>query len=239
MTLRFDFTGRSVVVTGGAAGIGAAVVEFFADAGADVTVADVVEPTAAKAARFVRCDVSDEDQVTDLFSQTVAAAGGIDILVNNAGVLRDRVLWKMQAADWDTVLAVHLRGTFLCMRAAVPHMRAAGHGRIVNVSSYTGLHGNIGQSAYGAAKAGIVGLTKTAAKELASFGIRVNAVVPNAETAMVASIPQEKYEQLRRLIPLGRFGRPEEMAAAIGFLSAEEADYVTGAVLAVDGGLSM
>jgi 3-oxoacyl-[acyl-carrier protein] reductase len=239
MTLRFDFTGRSVVVTGGAAGIGAAVAEFFADAGADVTVADVVEPAAAKAARFVRCDVSEEDQVTDLFSQTVAAAGGIDVLVNNAGVLRDRVLWKMQVADWDTVLAVHLRGTFLCMRAAVPHMRAAGHGRIVNVSSYTGLHGNIGQSAYAAAKAGIVGLTKTAAKELASFGIRVNAVVPNAETAMVASIPHEKYEQLRRLIPLGRFGRPEEMAAAIGFLSADEADYITGAVLAVDGGLSM
>jgi 3-oxoacyl-[acyl-carrier protein] reductase len=237
MTLLFDFTDRSVVVTGGAAGIGAAVVEFFV--GADVTVADIAEPTAATSARFVRCDVSDEDQVTDLFTRTVAAAGGVDVLVNNAGVLRDRVLWKTSTADWDAVLGVHLRGTFLCTRAVVPHMRTAGRGRIVNVTSYTGLHGNIGQSAYAAAKAGIVGLTKTAAKELASFGIRVNAVVPNAETAMVASVPPEKYQQLRQLIPLGRFGRPAEMAWAIGFLAADEADYVTGAVLAVDGGLSM
>ena len=239
MTLSFDFTGRSVVVIGGAAGIGAAVAEFFVKAGADVTVADVVEPAAATSARFVRCDVSDEDHVTNLFTRIAAAAGGVDVLVNNAGVLRDRVLWKLSTADWDTVVGVHLRGTFLCTRAAVPHMRAAGRGRIVNVTSYTGLHGNIGQSAYAAAKAGIVGLTKTAAKELAPFGIRVNAVVPNAETAMVASIPPEKYEQLRQQIPLGRFGRPDEMACAIGFLAADEADYITGAVLTVDGGLSM
>jgi 3-oxoacyl-[acyl-carrier protein] reductase len=149
------------------------------------------------------------------------------------------VLWKLSDEAWATVLAVHLTGTFNGIRAVTPPMRATGRGRIINVTSYTGLHGNPGQAAYAAAKAGIVGLTKTAAKELAGFGITVNAISPSAETAMTSTIPEPQAEQLRLATPAGRLGRPEEVCPAVGFLASDEAAYVTGVVLPVDGGLSM
>ena len=145
----------------------------------------------------------------------------------------------MNDADWRAVLDVHLTGTFNLTRAVIPTMRAINRGRIINVTSYTGLHGNVGQANYAAAKAGIIGFTKAVAKEVARFGITVNAISPNAETAMVATIPLEKKQQLTRTIPLGRFGDPQEMAAAVGFLASDEASYITGTVLPVDGGLSM
>jgi 3-oxoacyl-[acyl-carrier protein] reductase len=141
--------------------------------------------------------------------------------------------------QWNSVLAVHVTGTFNVTRAAVPHMRAAGYGRIINVTSYTGMHGNIGQSNYAAAKGGIIGFTKSVAKETARFGITCNAISPNAATAMVASVPPDKLAEMTASFPMGRFADPSEMAAAVAFLSSDEAAYITGVVLPVDGGVSM
>jgi 3-oxoacyl-[acyl-carrier protein] reductase len=165
--------------------------------------------------------------------------GRIDVVVNNAGLLRDKVLWKLEDRDWDAVLAVHLGGTFRFTRACVPYFRKQTYGRVINVTSYTGLHGNPGQAAYAAAKAGVIGFTKTAAKELARFGVTVNAISPNADTRMIASVTPEKRAELEALIPLRRFAQPAEMASAVMFLASEEAGYITGVVLPVDGGLAM
>jgi 3-oxoacyl-[acyl-carrier protein] reductase len=245
MTVSFDFGGRAVIVTGAAGGIGLAVAERFTEAGARVWLADVDEDAAEVAAAGmpgatgVHCDVRDPAAANALAERVVAEAGGVDVLVNNAGILRDRMLWKLTDADWSAVIGVHLTGTFNCTRAVVPAMRERGRGRIVNVTSYTGLHGNVGQAAYAAAKAGIVGLTKTSAKELGRFGITVNAISPLADTAMVASIPAEQRERLEQLVPAGRVGAPEEIAPAVAFLASDEAAYITGAVLPVDGGRSM
>jgi len=159
--------------------------------------------------------------------------------VNNAGILRDRVLWKLTDEDWDLVLNVHAGGTFRFTRACVPHFRAQTYGRVINVTSYTGLHGNVGQANYATAKAGIIGFTRTAAKELGRFGVTVNAISPNAQTRMVEAIPPDKRAELAAATPLGRFGEPAEMAAAVAFLASEEAGYVTGVVLPLDGGLSI
>lgn len=242
--LRYDFTGRTVLVTGGAQGIGLELARFFHQAGAATYAVDLDQHALDRArestgVRTVVADVSSTGDVERTVAMAVADTGRIDVLVNNAGLLRDKVLWKLTDEDWDTVLAVHAGGTFRFTRAVVPHQRAQGYGRIVNITSYTGLHGNTGQSNYATAKAGIIGFTKTAAKELARFGITVNAVSPNAETRMVASIPEDKKTELAAGIPLGRFAAPSEMAAAVGFLASQEAGYVTGTVLPVDGGLSM
>jgi NAD(P)-dependent dehydrogenase (short-subunit alcohol dehydrogenase family) len=140
-----------------------------------------------------------------------AATGRVDILVNNAGLLRDRMLWKLEDADWDAVVGVSLGGTFRLTRACMPHFRRRQYGRVVNVTSYTGLHGNVGQSAYAAAKAGVIGFTKTAAKELAGFGVTVNAISPNAQTRMVESIPEDHRETPRKQIALGSFGELDSM----------------------------
>jgi 3-oxoacyl-[acyl-carrier protein] reductase len=184
-------------------------------------------------------DVSDTAAVEAAVQRAVADTGQLDIVVNNAGLLRDKVLCRLTDEDWDAVLAVHLGGTFRLTRAAVPHFRAQEYGRVVDVTSCTGLHGNVGQANYAAAKAGIVGFTKTAAKELARFGVTVNAIAPNAETRMIASIPAEKRAELTAAIPVGRFAAPSEMAAAVAFLASEEAGYITGTGLPVDGGLAM
>ena len=245
MTISFDFTGRTVVVTGGARGIGLALSQFFAASGATLAVADV-DPAALAAVATelpgvipLEIDVSDAASVAAGVNDVLSRTGRIDVVVNNAGILRDRVVWKLTDDDWQAVLGVHLTGTFNMTRAAVPAMREQGYGRFVNVTSYTGLHGNIGQANYAAAKAGIIGFTLTTAKELARFGITVNAISPNAETEMVASIPPDRLEQLRAEIPMGRFSQPSEVGPAIGFLASEEAGYITGVVLPVDGGLSI
>jgi 3-oxoacyl-[acyl-carrier protein] reductase len=245
VNLTFDFSGRTVIVTGGARGIGLALTRFFAEAGAVLAVADVdTEALAAAttdldAAVALEMDVSDPESVATGIGLVVARTGRIDVVVNNAGILRDRVVWKLTDHDWQAVLGVHLTGTFNVTRAVIPIMREQGYGRIVNVTSYTGLHGNVGQANYAAAKAGIIGFTRTTAKELARFGITVNAISPNAETDMVSSIPPDRLEELRAQIPLGRFSAPSEVGPAVGFLASEEAGYITGVVLPVDGGLSI
>jgi 3-oxoacyl-[acyl-carrier protein] reductase len=245
MSMTFDFTGRTVLVTGGARGIGRALSQFFADAGADLAIADVAAEALAEATTALpgaiplQIDVSDAASVAAGIDDVLSRTGRLDVVVNNAGILRDRVVWKLTDADWNSVLAVHLTGTFNMTRAAIPAMREQGYGRFVNVTSYTGLHGNVGQANYAAAKAGIIGFTRTTAKELARFGITVNAISPNAETDMVASIPDDKLAELRAQIPIGRFSAPSEVAPAVGFLASEQAGYITGVVLPVDGGLSI
>lgn len=245
MGINFDFSDRTVFITGGGQGIGAALVETFHAASARVAAIDLevtaIEERWADSDRVlpVACDVSDPTQCDDAIAATVDWSGAIDVLVNNAGITRDTVVWKLTDEAWSTVLDVHLTGTFNLTRAAIPHMRAQNRGRIVNVTSFTGLHGNIGQANYAAAKAGIIGFSKTVAKEVARFGITVNVVSPNAETPMVAAVPPEKKAELTAMVPLGRFGEPAEMAAGVAFLASDETAYITGAVLPIDGGLSM
>ncbi|RZI53946.1 MAG: SDR family oxidoreductase [Pseudonocardia sp.] len=240
--ITYDFTGKSVIVTGAARGIGQAIARHFVEAQATVFMVDFDKDELASSAADVGAigipaDVSDTDNVEHVISTVVAETGRVDIVVNNAGILRDKVLWKLTDDHWNQVLQVHAGGTFRFTRAAVPHFRKQEFGRIINITSYTGLRGNRGQANYATAKAGIIGFTKTAAKELAAFGVTVNAISPNAATRMTATIPEEKLSELTG--PIARLADPSEMADAICFLASEEAAYITGVVLPVDGGVSM
>jgi 3-oxoacyl-[acyl-carrier protein] reductase len=239
--LAYTFAGRTVVVSGAAQGIGLSITRFFLAAGADVYALDTDRAAldgidARHALRRREVDVTDSAAINDLVTEVVADTGRVDVLVNNAGILRDSMVWKMTDDDWDAVLAVHVGGTFRLTRAVTPPMRAQGSGRIINVTSYTGLRGNPGQANYAAAKAGIIGFTKTTAKELGRFGITVNAISPSADTRMVASIPEERRAAMAAAIPMGRIAVPDEIPPAVGFLASDEAAYVTGVVLPVDGG---
>ncbi|WP_269305812.1 SDR family NAD(P)-dependent oxidoreductase [Aeromicrobium sp. HA] len=242
--LTFDFAGRSVIVTGAGQGIGLEIGRAFALANATVFLVDFDQGALDSATKELGCqgvlaDVSSSEDVQRVVDTVIEQTGRIDVLVNNAGILRDKLLWKMSDDDYESVMAVHSGGTFRFTRACVPHFRAQGSGRVINVTSYTGLRGNIGQSNYSMAKAGIIGFTKTVAKELARFGVTVNAISPNADTRMIASIPQEKRVGLEAAIPLGRFAPPSEITGAVAFLASDEASYITGVVLPVDGGISI
>jgi 3-oxoacyl-[acyl-carrier protein] reductase len=242
--LSYDYSGTSVIVTGAARGVGLAIATKFAQAGAAVYLVDIDEQELTAAAAEIDgtplpTDVADSEQVNRTVETVVAREGRLDVIVNNAGILRDQLVWKLTDDQWQAVVDVHLGGTFRFTRAAVPHLRQAGGGRIINVTSYTGLHGNPGQANYAAAKGGIVAFTKTTAKELARFGITVNAISPNADTRMIESIPADVRQRIEATIPMGRFAAPDEMADAVMFLASREAGYITGVVLPVDGGLAM
>lgn len=240
----FDFRGSTVIVTGAGRGIGLALSRAFAGAGAEVFMVDSdaeVIGAAADDAGGHPCvaDVTSTQDVGRVVAEAVERTGRVDVLVNNAGLLRDKMVWKIEDEDWNLVVDVSLGGTFRFTRACVPHFRAQGFGRVINVTSYTGLHGNIGQSSYAAAKSGVIGFTKTVAKELAGFGVTVNAISPNAATRMIESIPEPQLAKISALIPLGRFAEPAEIAAGVLFLATADAAYITGTVFPIDGGVSM
>ncbi|MBN2908268.1 3-oxoacyl-[acyl-carrier-protein] reductase [Polycladomyces sp. WAk] len=242
-------TGKVAIVTGGSRGIGRAVSLRLAREGADVAVvfagnrekAEAVVGEIQEMGRrsvAIQADVSQADQVDAMVKQVIEAFGRIDILVNNAGITRDNLLLRLKEEDWDAVLSTNLKGVFLCTKAVTRQMMKQRFGRIINISSVVGLIGNPGQANYVAAKAGVIGLTKTAARELASRGITVNAIAPGfIETDMTAVLGEETREQMLSQIPLGRFGSAEDVAGAVAFLASDDAAYITGQTLNVDGGM--
>ena len=241
------FQDKVVMVTGGAAGIGRVTAEAFAREGAKLAICDV-NPDAGEAAAnalgpeasFEKVDVASEAAVSAWADAVAKRYGRIDVLVNNAGITRDSLLLRMKEADWDLVLNINLKGAFLCTRAAVRFMAQQRSGRIVNVASVVGVVGNVGQANYVASKAGLIGLTKTVAREFAARGITVNAVAPGfIETQMTAVLSDKVKEAFLAQIPLGRAGSPEDVAAAVTFLASDQAAYLTGQVLHVSGGMYM
>ena len=246
-----NFTGKTAVVTGGSRGIGRAICLELARGGANVMLcyagneeaaldtAAACEALGAKAAAM-RCDVSKTDEVKALVDAALQQFGAVHILVNNAGITRDGLLMTMKEDAWDQVLDTNLKGAFLTMKAVARTMMKQRYGRIVNLSSVVGLHGNAGQVNYAASKAGVIGMTKSMARELASRGVRVNAIAPGfVETAMTEKLPEEARKAGAAQVPLGRFAKPEEVAAAVCFLAGDDASYITGQVLCVDGGMAM
>jgi acetoacetyl-CoA reductase len=243
-----DLTGNACLVTGGSRGIGRAIALELGRRGASVAVgyahdADAAEAVVEEIATSggegfaFGCDVQDPVAIGSAVADILERFGKIDVLVNNAGITRDRSLAKMSPAEWDAVLQTNLSSVFHITARVLPHMVSAGRGRIISISSVIGLHGNFGQANYAAAKAGIIGFTKSAAIELAKKGITVNAIAPGfIETEMIAAMPEEVRARILDRIPMGRFGHPEEIAQAVAFL-VTNGDYITGQVISIDGGL--
>jgi len=250
-----ELKGTVAIVTGAARGIGRGIATCLARAGVNVVVADLgqnadiakeMEETVRQAkaqgveALTVNVDVRDWDQVQGMVKAAIDRFGKVDILVNNAGILRDQLIMRMSLEDWEAVLATHLRGAFLCTRETLKDMLRQRWGRIVNISSIGGVVGSAGQANYVAAKAGLIGLTKAVAREMASRSITCNAIACGfVDTDMVAFVDEQKRRDLLKLIPLGRLGRPEDVAPIVAFLCSEESSYITGQALHVDGGLAM
>jgi 3-oxoacyl-[acyl-carrier protein] reductase len=242
--------GKVAIVTGAAQGIGRAIAEALAHAGADIAVADLdpgrsadtvaaVEKMGRKALN-VKVNVADANDTKAMAEHVIKSLGKIDILVNNAGITRDALLLRMKEEDWNLVLQVNLNGTFNCTKAVLQPMTKQRYGRIVNIASIVGVMGNVGQANYAASKAAVIGLTKTVAREYASRNVTVNAVAPGfIDTAMTQGLPAEVKETLQKQIPLGRLGTPADIAAAVRFLVSDDAAYVTGQVLHVNGGMLM
>ena len=246
-----DLTDKVAIVTGSARGIGKAIALKLAEVGADVVVNDIdaaaeaLESVAAEIRAMNRqslaviADVSSSEDVARLVETTTSTYGRIDILVNNAGVARDQLIMRMSDEDWDTVLNIDLKSAFLCTRAVLRHMVKQRWGRIISISSITGEIGNAGQANYASAKAGIIGLKRSIAKEVGSRGITANAIAPGFIDTMMTQQLNEKYRQeLLQRIPLGCLGSPRDVAEAVAFFASEEAKYITGQVLNVDGGMA-
>jgi len=245
-----DIKGQVAVVTGGARGIGKAIAETFAEKGANLVIADIsleqAKETAAELEKLgvkampVKLDVSKSDEVIKTFEDISKNFGKINILVNNAGVTKDGLIMRMKEEDWDMVININLKGVFLCSKEAIKIMVKQKYGRIVNIASVVAFMGNPGQANYSASKAGIVGLTKTTAKEYASRGITANAVAPGfITTAMTDALPENVKEEMKKAIPLGRFGTIEDVASAVVFLASPDSGYITGQVIHVNGGMYM
>ena len=246
-----NLTGKVALVTGASRGIGQATAIELAKAGADVVVnfigneavaqetVEKIEALGRKAIK-IKANVGDADDVQAMVDEAIATFGHIDILVNNAGITRDGLLIRMKDSDWDEVLNINLKGVYLVTKAVAKLMVKQRAGRIINMTSVSGVTGNVGQANYAAAKAGVIGFTKTCAKELAARGIAVNAVAPGfIETAMTDVLPEKIKEGIAATVPFGRMGQPEEIASVVTFLASDFASYITGQVLNVDGGMVM
>lgn len=247
--MTIDLNSKTALVTGGAQGIGEGICRQLHQAGARVVVADLDGAGAEKVASTlgndersmaIQADVSNLQSVEEMVETTIEKFSTIDILVNNAGIARDNFIIRMKEKDWDSVLSVNLKGIFFCIRTILPHMVKQRSGKIINMSSVVALIGNPGQANYSAAKSGIIGLTKSVAKEVASRGIMVNAIAPGfIETSMTEKLSSSAREMLLRNVPLKRGGTPEDIGRVVMFLASELADYITGQVINVDGGMVM
>ena len=240
--------GKVAIITGGASGIGKKTAEIFSKEGAAIAIFDVNRDALNQTEKEIRdnggkcngyvVDVTNFEDVTEKVKEVIEDFGEIDVLVNNAGITRDNFLTKMEIDDWNKVIAINLTGTFNCAKAVAPYMIEKNKGNIVNVSSVVGVYGNIGQTNYAASKAGVIGLTKTWAKEFAKKGIRVNAVAPGfIKTPMTDKVPEKVLEIMISKTPMGRMGEAIEVAKAILFLASDDSSFITGHILHVDGGL--
>jgi 3-oxoacyl-[acyl-carrier protein] reductase len=245
-----EFAGKAAIVTGGGAGIGLAIARELASRGAHVAVPDYNGEAAEAAAAELKAlgaealafeaDVTDAERMAEVAKATVGAFGGVHILVNNAGITRDNLLLRMSKDQWDAVIATNLTGTYVATHAVLRQMLRQREGSIVSMASVIGLMGNAGQANYAASKAGIIGFTKSLAREVASRGIRVNAIAPGyIATAMTDTLPEETRQAILDAIPLPRLGEPADVARAVSFLCSDDASYITGVCLRVDGGLAI
>ncbi len=245
-----SLTGKIALVTGAAQGIGREIALALASDGADVAICDVnleaAQKTAAeieskgKKSLAVKANVAASADVSAMIEQVVGKFGKIDILVNNAGITRDGLILRMKDEDWDLVLSINLKGAFLCAKSALKYMAKQRSGTIINIASIVGAMGNAGQANYVASKAGLIGLTKTIAREYANRGITANAVAPGfIETAMTQALPENVRQELAKQIPMGKLGTPEDVANAVRFLASPWASYITGQVVHVNGGMYM
>jgi len=248
--MQLDFTEKVIIITGSGRGIGLKIAERFAQSGATVVLSDYNETALQDAQEIfmrqdyqyqaIACDITDPDQVTGLIKQTYTQYQKIDVLINNAGITRDNLLLRMKDKDWDTVLETNLKGAFLTTRAIARYFMKQRYGKIINISSVVGITGNAGQANYAASKAGLIGFSRSVAKELASRNVTVNLIAPGfIETEMTANLPSKAKAGFLDNIPLNRAGQPEDVAHVALFLASSLADYITGQVLRVDGGMTM
>jgi 3-oxoacyl-[acyl-carrier protein] reductase len=245
-----SFNGKVALITGGSRGIGRSIAELFAQRGADVIVADINDAEAKSTAEQITAstgqramslfvDVRELASTQEMVDKSVAEFGKVDILVNNAGVTRDNLIMRMDEKDFDFVLDINLKGTWNCSKAIIRHMMKQRYGRIINISSVSGVGGQVGQTNYSASKAGIIGLTKALAKEVGTRNITVNAVAPGfVITTLTQDLPAEFKDLFMKITPVGRFAEPIEIAYAVAFFASDEASYITGQVLRVDGGMA-